>query len=123
MSWLDKVTKRAAENSVPRPKPAISPSQPYETPLYVCTSELFIQTGIAGLSEAVDLFVTHGLPVNQDGNAFIADRRGFVILGWDWSWMSDDPEWFGTEDGVKALEDSPYVHPLLKAAVRMELIG
>ena len=120
--WIDKASRKYAENALPRPKPVLDPTQGWETPLYVCTSDKFLVTGLDDLTEAVDLFVTHGLPVQHGGNAFIADKRGFVILGWDWSPIMDDPSWFGTEQGVRALEDSPYVHPLLKETVRMEIL-
>lgn len=121
--WIDRASKKAAERHLPRCKVPISPEQPWEGPLWVCTSELFLHTGIEDIHEATEVFVTHGLPVAHAENAFIADKHGFVILGWDWSAFDTDAKWWGTRDGVVALEASPHVHPLLKETVRMVLLG
>lgn len=120
--WIDKITAKAAERHVPTIKLPISPYQSPESPYFVCTSKEFALTGIEDLHDAVDVFVDYGLEPIDNGNAFIADRHGFVVLGYDCGVLGR-PKWFGVRIAFDALSDSEYVHPLLIETIKMELFN
>ena len=103
--------------------PSLKITVPFDTPLeppffIVKAPDIYIQN-IASLTEAVDEFARIGVPAAGLTMAYVADYRGVIACGHITREWANDAEWFGVDEGFRALERHPLLDPLEVASAEI----
>lgn len=95
--------------------PSLKPRMPFATklrgPFWVMRPPATIIEDLT-LEAAIEEFVRLGLPAVGEQMCYVADRYGVMACGYILHPTSTEPEWFGVDEGFRALEKHPLADPL-----------